>query len=67
MASKLTWEWSDIMETSKGINSFEDLIKVMIDRVKTEKVEFEMTVHPDKTEIIIRPWEKFEIKCPYGK
>ena len=47
------------------VTDVDALIKGLIDRVKTEQVEVQMTLEPERTEIIIQPWKEIEMKCPY--
>ena len=41
-------------------------INKLIDRVVSEKIEIQVTMEPDRTEITIQPWKPYEIKWPYG-
>lgn len=38
----------------------------MIEAVKTQQVEIQITLEPDRTEINIQPWKPFKMQCPYG-
>ena len=41
-------------------------IEELVKRVVAEKIEVQITIEPDRTEINIQPWKPYEMKCPYA-
>lgn len=41
------------------------LIKEIIDKVKNEKIEAEITMNPEELNLKFNPWEPFRYNCPY--
>lgn len=54
-------QYSDA-EKMRGIG---ELIREQIGRVKTENVEVQVVLEPERTEIIVQPWEPIRMSCPY--
>ena len=34
--------------------------------VVEDKIEVQITIEPDRTEVNIQPWKPYEMKCPYA-
>ena len=45
----------------------EEYMRMLIDRVKNDKVEVHMEFTPENTIIEIQPWEPIEMSCTYGR
>ena len=41
-------------------------IEALVRRVVEDKIEVQITIEPDRTEINIQPWIPSEMKCPYA-
>ena len=41
-------------------------IEALVRRVVEDKIEVQITIEPDRTEINIQPWKPYEMKCPYA-
>ena len=41
-------------------------INALVDRVVADKVEVQITIEPERTEVNIQPWKPYEMKCPYA-
>ncbi len=39
--------------------------KELFEMAKKEECEIQVTYTPESIEVLIRPWEPFEYKCPY--
>lgn len=44
-----------------------DDIEKMVEIVKRDKVEVELTITPDNQTLVVRPWKPFTYACPYGR
>lgn len=44
-----------------------DDIDKLVEIVKRDKVEVELTITPDNQTLVVRPWKPFTYACPYGR
>lgn len=44
-----------------------DDIEKMVEIVKRDKVEVEVTITPDNQPVMVRPWQPFTYTCPVGR